>query len=350
MKVLVTGGAGFIGSNFVQWVGEHRPSWQITVLDNLSYAGNFENIASCVESGRVRFVVGDICDKEAVTRLFQETSFDYVFHFAAESHVDRSILGAAPFVMTNVVGTEVLLSAARQHGAGRFIHISTDEVYGSLGETGAFTEETPLAPSSPYSASKAGSDLLALAFAHTYGQDVIVTRCTNNYGPYQFPEKFIPLFVTHALEERSLPLYGDGMNVRSWIHVSDHCRAVAMIAEGGRSGAVYNIGGGAEFEKPNKEVALLILEQLGKPASLLTLVADRPGHDRRYAVDSSLLRSELGWAPLVPFEKGISETIAWYRENRGWWERIVSGAYRDYYEQNYGSREDDLVKHRSITA
>lgn len=350
MKVLVTGGAGFIGSNFVQWVGEHRPSWQITVLDNLSYAGNFENIASCVESGRVRFVVGDICDKEAVTRLFQETSFDYVFHFAAESHVDRSILGAAPFVMTNVVGTEVLLSAARQHGAGRFIHISTDEVYGSLGETGAFTEETPLAPSSPYSASKAGSDLLALAFAHTYGQDVIVTRCTNNYGPYQFPEKFIPLFVTHALEGRSLPLYGDGMNVRSWIHVSDHCRAVAMIAEGGRSGAVYNIGGGAEFEKPNKEVALLILEQLGKPASLLTLVADRPGHDRRYAVDSSLLRSELGWAPLVPFEKGISETIAWYRENRGWWERIVSGAYRDYYEQNYGSREDDLVKHRSITA
>lgn len=350
MKVLVTGGAGFIGSNFVQWVGEHRPSWQITVLDNLSYAGNFENIASCVESGRVRFVVGDICDKEAVTRLFQETSFDYVFHFAAESHVDRSILGAAPFVMTNVVGTEVLLSAARQHGAGRFIHISTDEVYGSLGETGAFTEETPLAPSSPYSASKAGSDLLALAFAHTYGQEVIVTRCTNNYGPYQFPEKFIPLFVTHALEGRSLPLYGDGMNVRSWIHVSDHCRAVAMIAEGGRSGAVYNIGGGAEFEKPNKEVALLILEQLGKPASLLTLVADRPGHDRRYAVDSSLLRSELGWAPLVPFEKGISETIAWYRENRGWWERIVSGAYRDYYEQNYGSREDDLVKHRSITA
>lgn len=350
MKVLVTGGAGFIGSNFVQWVGEHRPSWQITVLDNLSYAGNFENIASCVESGRVRFVVGDICDKEAVTRLFQETSFDYVFHFAAESHVDRSILGAAPFVMTNVVGTEVLLSAARQHGAGRFIHISTDEVYGSLGETGVFTEETPLAPSSPYSASKAGSDLLALAFAHTYGQEVIVTRCTNNYGPYQFPEKFIPLFVTHALEERSLPLYGDGMNVRSWIHVSDHCRAVAMIAEGGRSGAVYNIGGGAEFEKPNKEVALLILEQLGKPASLLTLVADRPGHDRRYAVDSSLLRSELGWAPLVPFEKGISETIAWYRENRGWWERIVSGAYRDYYEQNYGSREDDLVKHRSITA
>jgi dTDP-glucose 4,6-dehydratase len=338
MRVLVTGGAGFIGSNFVRWVGEHRSSWQITVLDNLSYAGNFENIASCVESDGVRFVAGDIGDRDAVTALFRDSSFDLVFHFAAESHVDRSILGAAPFVITNVVGTEVLLSVAKQYPSCRFIHVSTDEVYGSLGETGAFTEESPLVPSSPYSASKAGSDLLALAFAHTYGQDVIVTRCTNNYGKYQFPEKFIPLFVTNALEDRELPLYGDGMNVRSWIHVTDHCRALVMIAEGGRTGAVYNVGGGAEFEKPNREVALLILKQLGKSESLLKFVADRLGHDRRYAVDSSLLRRELGWAPLIPFEKGVKETIDWYCENRGWWERIKSGAYRDYYEQNYGSR------------
>jgi dTDP-glucose 4,6-dehydratase len=322
MKVLVTGGAGFIGSNFVRWIGEHRPSWQVSVIDNLSYAGNFENIASCVAEGGVRFVEGDICDRGRVGEL-----------------LDRSILGAAPFVQTNVVGTEVLLTAARANRVGRFIHVSTDEVYGSLGETGSFTEESPLMPSSPYSASKAGSDLLALAFAHTYGQDVIVTRCTNNYGPYQFPEKFIPLFVTNALEERELPLYGDGMNVRSWIHVTDHCRAVAMIAEGGRSGTVYNVGGGLEFEKPNREVAELILAHLGIDTSLIRYVTDRLGHDRRYSVDSSRLRRELGWSPLVPFERGIADTISWFQKNRQWWERIKSGAYRDFYRQNYGSRD-----------
>ncbi len=338
MKVLVTGGAGFIGSNFVRWIAEHRPSWQVAVIDNLSYAGNFENIASCVGEGGVRFVEGDICDRGLVNELLAGGSFDYLFHFAAESHVDRSILGAAPFVQTNVVGTEVLLTAARANGVGRFIHVSTDEVYGSLGETGSFTEESPLMPSSPYSASKAGSDLLALAFAHTYGQDIIVTRCTNNYGPYQFPEKFIPLFVTNALEEKELPLYGDGLNVRSWIHVTDHCRAVAMIAEGGRSGTVYNIGGGLEFEKPNREVAELILSHLGKDTSLIRYVTDRLGHDRRYSVDAARLRHELGWSPLVAFERGIVDTISWFQENRQWWERIKSGAYRDFYRQNYGSR------------
>lgn len=339
MNVLVTGGAGFIGSNFVRWVEEHRPSWRVTIFDNLSYAGNFENIASCVKPGKARFVQGDICNRDEVVALFGEGSFDFVFHFAAESHVDRSILGAAPFVKTNVLGTEVLLTVARQNPACRFIHVSTDEVYGSLGATGAFTEQSPLVPSSPYSASKAGSDLLALAFAHTYGQQVIVTRCTNNYGPYQFPEKFIPLFVTNALEDKELPLYGDGLNVRSWIHVTDHCRAVAMIAEGGRSGAVYNVGGGEEFEKPNREVAYLILKQLGKDESLIRYVADRLGHDRRYAVDPSLLRHELGWSPLIPFEQGIVETIQWYRDNQGWWERIKSGAYREYYARNYGARD-----------
>jgi dTDP-glucose 4,6-dehydratase len=329
MKILVTGGAGFIGSNFVRWAREHRPLWSITVLDLLTYAGNYRTIAPLVASG-VSFVRADICDTEVVRNLFETTGFDYVFHFAAESHVDRSIRSAAPFVRTNVLGTENLLSATRLLPKCRFVHVSTDEVYGSLGPTGAFTETTPLDPSSPYSSSKAGSDLLVQSFYRTFGIDAVITRCTNNYGPYQFPEKFIPLFITNALDGKAVPLYGDGMNVRSWLHVIDHCRAIAMVAEGGRSGEVYGIGGGPEVERPNKEVALQILKTLGKPESMIEMVTDRLGHDRRYAIDASKLRHELGWAPAVRFEDGLLETIEWYQQNRAWWESIKSGDYRNY--------------------
>lgn len=338
MKVLITGAAGFIGSNLVHYVSKERPSWQITALDLLTYAGNLKNIASLVDSGRVSFQKTDITDASAIDALFEREKFDLVFHLAAESHVDRSIMSAREFVSTNVMGTQALLDAAYKHKVDRFVHISTDEVYGSLGPTGAFVETTPLDPTSPYAASKAASDLMVLAFCKTHHFNASVTRCTNNYGFYHFPEKLIPLFITNAMEDKKLPLYGDGMNVRSWLFVTDHCDALLRVAEKGRAGEVYNIGGNAEAELPNKEVTRMILEILGKPADLVERVGDRPAHDRRYAVDTAKIKNELGWTPTTPFKEGLARTVAWYQENQEWWREIKSGAYLSYYEKNYASR------------
>lgn len=338
MNVLVTGGAGFIGSNLTHYLMRERPSWKVTVADLLTYAGNLENISGLVESRKANFEKVDICDDKKMESLFKKGKFDLVFHLAAESHVDRSIHGAADFVRTNVLGTQHLLDLARKYGCQRFVHISTDEVYGSLGPTGRFTEETPLDPTSPYAASKAASDLMALACAKTHEMPVIVTRCTNNYGPYQFPEKLIPLFITNALESKKLPLYGDGMNVRSWLHVEDHCEALLLVADKGKSGEVYNIGGAEEAELPNRKVTETILSHLGRPTSLIEYVGDRPAHDRRYAIDYAKIERDLGWKPKTPFEKGIKDTIDWYTSNRNWWEKIKTGAYLDYYEKNYANR------------
>lgn len=337
-KVLVTGGAGFIGSNLVHFLCEKRADWDITVLDLLTYAGNLENISNLISTKKVKFEKVDITDSAAVDALFKQSSFDLVLHLAAESHVDRSITSAAEFVRTNVIGTQNLISSARVHALGRFIHISTDEVYGSLGPTGSFVESTPLDPTSPYAASKAASDLMVLSYSKTHSFPAVITRCTNNYGPYQFPEKFIPLFVTNALENKELPLYGDGMNVRSWIHVRDHNEALLLVAEKGRLGEVYNIGGGAESELPNIDVAKNILKILSKPDTLIKRVSDRLAHDRRYSIDHSKITKELGWKPTIGFEQGLRETVSWYVQNRSWWERIKSGEYRRYYESHYGSR------------
>jgi len=338
VKVLITGAAGFIGSNLVHYVAKERPSWQITALDLLTYAGNLKNIADLVESGRVSFRKTDITDATAIDSLFEREKFDLVFHLAAESHVDRSIMSAREFVSTNVMGTQALLDASYKHKVGRFVHISTDEVYGSLGPTGAFVETTPLDPTSPYAASKAASDLMVLAFCKTHNFNASVTRCTNNYGFYHFPEKLIPLFITNAMEGKNLPLYGDGMNVRSWLFVTDHCDALLRVAEKGRAGEVYNIGGNSEAELTNKEVTRMILEILGKPADLVERVGDRPAHDRRYAVDTTKIKNELGWTPSTPFKEGLARTVAWYQENQEWWREIKSGAYLSYYQKNYASR------------
>ena len=338
MKVAITGGAGFIGSNLVHYLSAQRPEWNITVLDALTYAGNLENINKLLEAKKVSFEKVDITDSEAILSLFKKSSFDLVFHLAAESHVDRSILSGDAFVRTNVLGTQSLLDASRATKVKRFVHVSTDEVYGSLGPTGRFVETTPLDPTSPYAASKASSDLMALAAAKTHGFDVVVTRCTNNYGPYHFPEKFIPLFVTNALEDRELPLYGDGMHVRSWLHVTDHAAALLLVAEKGIRGEVYNIGGMEEAEIPNKIVAEQICNLLGKPTSLIKFVTDRLAHDKRYAIDYTKINRELGWKPQIKFSDGLKDTIEWYVNNRPWWERVKSGAYREYYEQNYASR------------
>jgi dTDP-glucose 4,6-dehydratase len=338
VKVLVTGAAGFIGSNLVHYLTKERPSWKVTALDLLTYAGNLKNISSLVESGQVRFERLDITDDKVIDELFEREQYDLVFHLAAESHVDRSILSAREFVSTNVMGTQVLLDAAYKHKTGRFVHISTDEVYGSLGPTGAFVETTPLDPTSPYAASKAASDLMVLAFCKTHKFNGSVTRCTNNYGFYHFPEKLIPLFITNAMEGKKLPLYGDGMNVRSWLFVTDHCDALLRVAEKGRAGEVYNIGGNSEAELPNKEVTRMILELLGKPADLVQQVGDRPAHDRRYAVDTTKIKDELGWTPKTPFNEGLARTVAWYQENREWWGEIKSGAYLSFYEKNYANR------------
>ncbi len=341
-NVLITGAAGFIGSNLVHLLAEVRPSWKVHALDLLTYAGNLKNLDGLLKEKKISFSKVDIADQSAVTELFASQKFDLVFHLAAESHVDRSILSASEFVRTNVVGTQCLLNAAlEQHRAGnmiRFVHISTDEVYGSLGPTGVFTEETPLDPTSPYAASKASSDLLVQAMGRTHKLDTVITRCTNNYGPYQFPEKFIPLFVTHCLEGRKLPLYGNGTNVRSWIHVRDHCEGLLSAAERGKSGEVYNLGGTPEAELANVAVARLIMEELNAPPELLQLVADRPAHDFRYAVDTAKARRELSWEPQHKFREGLRHTIAWYQSERAWWEEIVSGEYRKFYDQNYSSR------------
>jgi dTDP-glucose 4,6-dehydratase len=338
VKVLVTGAAGFIGSNLVHFLAQERPDWQITALDLLTYAGNLKNLSSVLDSKRVSFVKLDIADDKAMRRLFEEGKFDLVFHLAAESHVDRSIMSSFEFVRTNVLGTQVLLDAARSHGVGRFVHISTDEVYGSLGPTGAFVETTPLDPTSPYAASKAASDLMVLAACKTHSFNASVTRCTNNYGPFHFPEKLIPLFITNAMEGKKLPLYGDGMNVRSWLYVTDHCDALLRVAEKGTAGEVYNIGGSEDAELPNREVTFAILDMLGKSRDLIQPVGDRPAHDRRYAIDHSKITRDLGWTPRTPFKVGLEQTVTWYLENRSWWEEIKSGAYLSYYEKNYANR------------
>lgn len=336
MNVLLTGGSGFIGSNLVRLLLAERPGWRIVNLDKLTYAGNAENLADLVGNPRYRFVRGDICNGELIADVFRTEKIDAVMHLAAESHVDRSILAPSIFIETNVRGTQVLLEAAREFGVKRFLHVSTDEVYGSLGPTGLFTEKTPLDPSSPYSASKASSDLLALAYAHTFQLPVVVTRCSNNYGPYQFPEKLIPLMIANAVRDRALPVYGDGMNVRDWIHVEDHGRGLLAALEKGKDGQVYNFG--ASSERHNIDIVKQVLRLVGKPESLIQYVKDRLGHDRRYAIDSSKAQAELGWSPRHRFEEALAATVRWYVENRPWWERIISGEYLKYYEKQYGGR------------
>ena len=337
MKLLVTGGAGFIGSCFVRLaLADPGRSIEILTLDKLTYAGNLENLAPVMDNPRHRFVQGDICDADLVSRLLTEAAFDAIVHFAAESHVDRSILSPAPVIETNLRGTFTLLEGARRHRLPRFVHISTDEVYGSIEEPMDAYEDFPLRPSSPYSASKAGSDLLALSYFTTYKVPVIVTRASTNYGPYQFPEKLIPLMISNALEDRPLPVYGDGMQVRDWLYVEDHCRAILAVTERGREGQIYNIGGNRAL--PNLEVIRRILAQTGKPESLIQYVTDRPGHDRRYALSSEKIERELGWAPQVDFEQGLDLTIQWYKTHADWTARVKSGEYRTYYAENYSGR------------
>lgn len=350
-RILVTGGAGFIGSNFIHYLLEHRSDVETLVnLDRLTYAGNLENLVNAESDSRYHFVKGDVRDQELAERLFQAYEFDTVVHFAAESHVDRSIMEPEIFLTTNIIGTQTLLDTAKRHWnlnpedkhsreyrpGVRYLQVSTDEVYGALGKTGMFTETTPLSPNSPYSASKASADFIVRAYHQTYGLPVNITRCSNNYGPYQFPEKLIPLMIHNAQEDKPLPVYGDGMQVRDWLHVKDHCAAIAAVLEKGRVGEVYNVGG--NNEKANLEIVRLILQELGKPESLITHVQDRPGHDRRYAIDNTKITSELGWKPAYTFEAGMKETVRWYLEHPAWVERVVSGDYRSYYNKMYHER------------
>ncbi len=325
MRVLVTGGAGFIGSHYVrQALSGAYPSLadaEVVVLDLLTYAGNRANLDPVADSPRLRFVEGDVCDGALLSRLL--TGVDLVVHFAAESHVDRSITGSAEFIRTNVLGTQTLLQAALDAGVGKFVHVSTDEVYGSI-EHGSWPETHPLEPNSPYAASKASSDLIARSYYRTHGLPVCVTRCSNNYGPYQFPEKVIPLFTTNLLDNRTVPLYGDGLNVRDWLHVDDHCRGIQLVADGGRPGEIYNIGGGTELT--NRELTALLLEATGADESMVQPVVDRKAHDRRYSVDITKISRELGYVPQVSFERGLAETVAWYRDNRDWWEPLRARA------------------------
>ncbi len=333
MSILVTGGAGFIGSNFVRHLLA-TPGDDIVNLDLLTYAGNLENLAGCEDDPRYTFVKGDIRDRDLVRSVMADHRVSAVVHFAAESHVDRSVSGPEAFVATNVMGTEILLEEARRAEVERFVMVSTDEVYGSLGEEGAFSETTPLAPNSPYAASKAAADLLCRAFYHTFDFPVLVTRCSNNYGPYQFPEKLIPLMIANALEDKPLPVYGDGQNVRDWLHVSDHCRAVDLVLRSGTPGEVYNIGGCNE--KRNLDLVQLLVDVLGKSRDLITFVPDRPGHDRRYAIDAGKIRGELGWEPAVTFDEGMAATVQWYLDNQEWLQAVRSGRYREYYDRMYG--------------
>ena len=333
--VLVTGGAGFIGSNFIRQA-LRTTEYSIVNLDVLTYAGNLENLRDVEQDPRYRFVHGSILNRELVEYICRTYSVNGIINFAAESHVDRSIASATPFVHTNVQGTLVLLEVARTLGIEKYLQISTDEVYGSLGDTGAFTENTPLAPNSPYSASKASADMLVRAFVHTHGFPAMMTRCSNNYGPYQFPEKLIPLMLLNAMEDKPLPVYGDGMNVRDWIHVDDHNAAVLAVYERGNAGDIYNVG--ARSEKPNIEVVKTILASVGKSDDLIRYVKDRPGHDRRYAIDSSKIEQELGWKPAYTFEHGIEQTVAWYKNNPEWCARVRSGAYMEYYATQYAQR------------
>ncbi len=325
-KALITGGAGFIGSNFIHLFLKNNPDYAVVNLDLMTYAGNLDNLLTIQNDPRYTFVKGDICDRELLKQLFQTHDFSAVIHFAAESHVDRSITGPETFITTNVLGTQCLLHTAKEYWNGhyegrRFVHVSTDEVYGSLGPTGYFTEETPIAPNSPYSSSKAGSDLLVRAYYETYHFPSIITRCSNNYGPYQFPEKLIPLMITNALRDIELPVYGDGLNIRDWLFVEDHCSAINVVLNKGTPGQVYNIGG--NNEQTNIEIVKMLLAELGKPESLIKYVQDRLGHDRRYAIDASKIKNELGWEPATKFKDGLKNTITWYVENKWWWEKLL---------------------------
>jgi dTDP-glucose 4,6-dehydratase len=334
MKLLVTGGAGFIGSNFVHYALKEHPNWDVTNLDKLTYAGNLENLKEIQDQSGYHFVKGDIADRKLIDKLLGQ-GFDVIVNFAAESHVDRSILDASPFIETNVKGTQVLLEGAKKHGIQRFIQVSTDEVYGSI-DNGRFTEESHLSPSSPYSASKTAADLLCRAYFKTHHLPVIITRCTNNFGPYQFPEKLIPLAITNALEGKHVPVYGDGLNIRDWIFVSDHCRALDAAIQKGKLGEIYNIGSGNE--KTNLELIHKLLELLDKPQSLIQFVTDRPAHDRRYALDCAKIATELGWKPSYSFGKALSATVDWYLKNESWWRSIKSGEYSRYYKEMYLKR------------
>ena len=333
--ILVTGGCGFIGSNFVLYLLRNREDVQVINLDNLTYAGNLQSLAEVEGDPRHTFVRGDICDEVVVDDLVSG-GVDAVVNLAAETHVDRSIQDPGGFIRTNVIGTQVLLSAARKHEVGRFIQVSTDEVYGSLGPEGVFSESSPIQPNNPYSAGKAGADLLVRSFYRTFGMNALITRCTNNYGPFQFPEKAIPVFIGNALEDRPIPVYGDGLHVRDWLFVEDHCRAIELIMEKGRAGEVYNIGGGNEL--PNIELARIILRELGKPESLIQHVKDRPGHDRRYAINARKLREELGWRPEVSLMEGVPRTVQWYLDHQDWLRSVKSGAYQEYYRKHYLER------------
>ncbi len=334
--IVVTGGAGFIGSNFVHYILEHEPEVAVVNIDALTYSGNLSSLSDCLDDPRHFFVKADIANREQMKAVFEQYKPDGVINFAAESHVDRSITDPGIFVQTNVLGTDVLLAESRRNGVKRFLQVSTDEVYGSLGDTGLFREDTPLSPNSPYSASKAAADHLVRAYHHTFGLDTITTRCSNNYGPYQFPEKMIPLMINNACNNKPLPVYGDGGNVRDWLFVMDHCAAIWLAFTKGGPGEVYNIGG--NNERTNLQVVRRILECLDKPESLISFVTDRPGHDRRYAIDAEKIRRELGWQPTVDFESGIEETVKWYLDNRTWLDEIISGDYQNYYSQMYDNR------------
>ena len=339
MTILITGGAGFIGTNFVYYQLQHHPEDRVVCLDALTYAGNLENLTEALKNPRFRFVKGDIADREAVNALFEEEKPDIVVNFSAESHVDRSITQPELFLRTNIMGTQVLMDACRKYGVQRYHQVSTDEVYGDLPLDRPdlfFTEDTPIHTSSPYSASKASADLLVLAYFRTFHLPVSITRCSNNYGPYHFPEKLIPLMITRALNDQSLPVYGKGENVRDWLYVEDHCAAIDLVMRKGREGEVYNVGG--HNERTNLDVVKTVLRELGKPESLITFVTDRPGHDRRYAIDPSKIHAELGWLPRTKFDDGIHQTVQWYLDNRQWWEHILAGEYQNYYQAMYGNR------------
>jgi len=338
MNVLVTGGCGFIGTNLVRMILTEHPDLSVINLDLLTYAGNLENTAGLEEAypGRYQFIRGDIAEADFIKTVFERHKIDLVLNLAAESHVDRSIEAAGVFLRTNIMGVQVLLDASLKYRVGRFLQVSTDEVYGSLGQDGRFTEDLPMKPNSPYSASKASADLLIRAYIKTYKLDAVITRCSNNYGPYQFPEKLIPLMIANALEDKELPVYGDGKNVRDWIHVKDHCRGILTVASRGATGEAYNMGGNAEWE--NIAIVKTILGAMHKPETLIKYVKDRPGHDFRYAMDYSKIERELGWRPSVTFEEGLQSTIDWYLANRPWWERIRTGAYLEYYERMYANR------------
>ena len=339
MTIIVTGGAGFIGPNFIFYQLEHHPEDRIVCLDKLTYAGNLSTLASVMDRPNFRFVKADICDREAVNRLFDEEKPEIIVNFAAESHVDRSIEDPGVFLRTNILGTQVLMDACRKHGIGRYHQVSTDEVYGDLPLDRPdlfFTEETPIHTSSPYSASKASADLLVLAYHRTFGLPVTISRCSNNYGPYHFPEKLIPLMIANCLNDKPLPVYGKGENVRDWLYVEDHCKAIDLIIRKGRVGEVYNIGGHNEMK--NIDIVKLICKALDKPESLITYVTDRKGHDMRYAIDPTKIHNELGWLPETKFADGIKKTIQWYLDNRDWWEEIISGEYQNYYEKMYANR------------